>query len=93
MIWLRMMSSEISSQKPFTSKVKVSPLPISPSPPSLPPSGVNVSDAKRREETMMLADANRLKNDPSLMAGVSPGGATLLHVAAAKNYLEVMELV
>ena len=50
-----------------------------------------MTDIKTEEERMMLADANRLKNDPSLSPGVSPGGASVLHVAAAKNYLEVLE--
>ena len=76
-----------------------SPLPplTLPSPSPLPPlslcllSGVDVTDAKMREESMMLADANRLKNDPSLTPAISPGGASVLHVAAAKNYLQVME--
>ena len=54
-------------------------------------SGVDVTDAKMREESLMLADANRLKNDPSLTPAISPGGASVLHVAAAKNYLQVME--
>lgn len=54
-------------------------------------SGVDVSDVKSEEERLMLADANRLKNDPSLSPVLSPGGATVLHVAAAKNYLDVLE--
>ena len=64
-------------------------LPLSP-PPSLC-ADVDVSDAKMREEGLMLADANRLKNDPSLAPAISPGGATVVHVAAAKNYLSVLE--
>jgi ankyrin repeat protein len=55
--------------------------------------GVSVTDAKTKEESLMLADANRLKNDPSLTPAVSPGGASVLHVAAAKNYLEVIEVL
>lgn len=50
-----------------------------------------MSDVKSEEERLMLADANRLKNDPSLSPVLSPGGATVLHVAAAKNYLDVLE--
>ena len=57
----------------------------------LPTSGVNVTDVRNEEETMMLADAHRLKNDPSLSPAISPGGATMLHVAVAKNYLQVLE--
>ena len=53
--------------------------------------GVSVADAKTREESLMLIDANRLRNDPSLAPAVSPGGATVIHVAAAKNYLQVLE--
>jgi ankyrin repeat protein len=55
--------------------------------------GVDVSDVKTEEERLMLADANRLKNDPSLSSVLSPGGATILHVAAAKDYLEVLEVL
>ncbi|CAI8045836.1 Protein phosphatase 1 regulatory subunit 12A [Geodia barretti] len=55
--------------------------------------GVDVSDVKTEEERLMLADANRLQNDPSLSPVLSPGGATVLHVAAAKNYLEVLEVL
>jgi ankyrin repeat protein len=54
---------------------------------------VDVSDVKTEEERLMLADANRLKNDPSLSSVLSPGGATILHVAAAKDYLEVLEVL
>ena len=50
-----------------------------------------MSDVKTEEERMMLADANRLMNDPSLSPVFSPGGASVLHVAAAKNYLDVLE--
>ena len=99
--WPMMTSSETSLQLPLRNTVShwesSSPYPWTlylnlPSPP-LPPSlsGVNVSDAKCEEESMMLADANRLKNDPSLSPAVSPGGATMLHVVSAKNYLQVME--
>lgn len=52
---------------------------------------MNVANAKTREESLMLTDANRLKNDPSLAPAISPGGATVIHVAAAKNYLQVLE--
>ncbi len=43
------------------------------------------------EEQVMLEDAHRLKNDPSRQQVISPGGATLLHIAASKNYLSVMK--
>ena len=46
---------------------------------------------KGAEEAAMLEDAQRLKNDPSLKPPVSVGGATLLHIAAAKNYLQVLK--
>lgn len=52
---------------------------------------MNVTEAKTKEEMLMLTDANRLKNDPSLVPAVSPGGASVVHVAAAKNYLQVLE--
>ena len=58
---------------------------------SCPKLGVSVADAKTREESLMLIDANRLRNDPSLSPAVSSGGATVIHVAAAKNYLHVLE--
>ncbi len=45
------------------------------------------------EETMMLEDANRLKNDPVLKPLLSHANATPLHVAAAKNYMQVMRCV
>ena len=45
------------------------------------------------EEAMMLEDANRLKNDPTLMPILGHAGATPLHVAAAKNYVDVMRCV
>jgi len=43
------------------------------------------------EEVMMLEDANRLKNDPTLKPLLSHADATPLHVTAAKNYLQVMK--
>lgn len=49
-----------------------------------------MADAKTKEEMLMLTDANRLKNDPALVLAVSPGGAGVVHVAAAKNYLQVL---
>lgn len=35
----------------------------------------------------------RLKNDPTLEHPLSPGGATPLHIAAAKGYVKVMKYV
>ena len=90
-----MMSSETSLQTSFINMVQSNTIiPSLLNPPSLPPSlvsGVDVSAVKMEEERLMLADANRLKNDPSLSSVLSPGGATILHVAAAKDYLEVLE--
>ena len=43
------------------------------------------------EEAMMLADANMLKNDHTLQPIVSHAGATPLHVAASKNYVQVIK--
>ena len=41
----------------------------------------------------MLDDAKTLLNNPKLRAPVSTGGATPLHVAAAKNYTTVIKYV
>ena len=63
-------------------------------PSSLPPSslpGIDVEEVKGVEEAAMLEDAQRLKNDSSLKPPISVGGATLLHIAAAKNYLRVLK--
>lgn len=51
---------------------------------------IDIDAAKNQEEALMLEDAITLKNDPSLTLPSSPGGASLLHVAAAKGYLKVM---
>jgi protein phosphatase 1 regulatory subunit 12A len=52
-----------------------------------------VDDVKCEEERIMLEDAKKLRNNPKLEAMVSPGGATPLHVAAAKNYTTVIQCV
>ena len=52
---------------------------------------IDVDACKGVEEAMMLEDAKRLKNDHNLMPVMSHGGATPLHVAAAKNYLQVIK--
>ncbi len=51
---------------------------------------IDIDGAKNQEEVFMLEDANKLLNDSSLSPPTSPGGASLLHVAAAKGYLSVM---
>ena len=53
--------------------------------------GIDVEEMKGVEEAAMLEDAKRLKNDPSLKPLINVGGATLLHIAAAKNYLQVLK--
>ncbi len=52
---------------------------------------IDLKAVKGVEEMMMLEDANRLKNDPNLKPVISHGGATPLHVAAAKNYTQVVK--
>ncbi len=52
---------------------------------------IDMDAVKGLEETRMLEDVNRLKNDPSLTLPISSGGASLLHVASAKGYLRVMQ--
>ncbi len=54
---------------------------------------IDIEAAKNQEEALMLEDAIKLKNDPSLPHPTSSGGASLLHVAAAKGYLKVMGYV
>ena len=87
---------------PFLSSL---PLPCFPPPSSFPPSslppssllplpslpGIDVEEVKGVEEAAMLEDAQRLKNDSYLKPPISVGGATLLHIAAAKNYLRVLK--
>ena len=69
-----------------------SPFLLSSLPPSLPASpGIDVEEMKSIEEAAMLEDAQRLKNDPSLKSPISVGGATPLHIAAAKSYLRVLK--
>ncbi|XP_058037767.1 protein phosphatase 1 regulatory subunit 12C isoform X4 [Ahaetulla prasina] len=53
--------------------------------------GVNVEVAKREEEEMMLRDAHHWLNAGKISDEPHPKtGATALHVAAAKGYVEVM---
>ena len=47
--------------------------------------------ARNNEEARMLEDVNKLRNDPSLIPPVSHGGATFLHIAAAKNYVKLLK--
>lgn len=54
-------------------------------------SHIDIDAAKNKEEIQMLEDTNRLKNDSSLTLPISPGGASLLHIAAAKGYIKVMQ--
>lgn len=41
----------------------------------------------------MLEDARKILNDPKIDPVVSSGGATPIHVAAAKNYTTVLKYV
>ena len=54
---------------------------------------IDMDAVRRAEEMLMLDDAKRLKNDPGLKPVISIGGATPLHVAASKNYLQVLRCV
>ena len=75
-----------SFQRSYPSSLSSLPLSYpSPSP------GIDVEKMKGVEEAAMLEDAQRLKNDPSLKPLISVGGATPLHIAAAKNYLRVLK--
>ena len=60
-------------------------------PPPPPSPGIDVEEMKSVEEAAMLEDAQRLKNDSSLKPPISVGGATPLHIAAAKSYLRVLK--
>lgn len=53
--------------------------------------GVDIDEIKCEEERIMLEDAKKLRNNPSTSSVMSPGNATPLHVAAAKNYISVMK--
>ena len=52
---------------------------------------IDVKAIRGIEESLMLEDANRFKNDPNLKPVTSHGGATPLHVAASKNYVQVVK--
>ena len=39
----------------------------------------------------MLEDAKKLRDNPNVIPVISPGNATPLHVAAAKNYISVLK--
>ena len=53
--------------------------------------GIDLEDVKCEEERVMLEDAKAMRNNPNIKPLTSPGGATPLHVAAAKNYTTVLE--
>ncbi|KAL5475572.1 hypothetical protein EMCRGX_G025402 [Ephydatia muelleri] len=55
--------------------------------------GIDVDAAKSEEERIMLIDANKLKNNPNLGVLLGSSQATPLHVAAAKNYLDVLKIL
>ena len=54
-------------------------------------SDLDVDEIKSEEEMVMLADAKKLRLDSSLEPIISPGGATPLHIAAAKEYTTVLK--
>ena len=80
--------SYLSSPSDYPSSL-LSSLPPPSSPPHFP--GIDVEEMKSVEEAAMLEDAQRLKNDSSLNPPISVGGATPLHIAAAKSYLRVLK--
>ena len=53
--------------------------------------GIDIDDIKCEEERRMLEDANKLRNNPEIESVLCTGGATPLHVAAAKNYTTVLK--
>lgn len=56
--------------------------------------GVDAEAARREEEDCMMADANRWLQNNNIEDNVHPKtGATALHVAAAKGYVNVMKWV
>ena len=56
--------------------------------------GVDAEAARREEEDCMMADANRWLQNNNIEDNVHPKtGATALHVAAAKGYINVMKWV
>ncbi|XP_070190176.1 protein phosphatase 1 regulatory subunit 12A-like isoform X9 [Littorina saxatilis] len=56
--------------------------------------GVDADSARREEEDCMMADANRWLQDNNIEDNIHPKtGATALHVAAAKGYINVMNVL
>ncbi|XP_039287006.1 protein phosphatase 1 regulatory subunit 12B isoform X22 [Nilaparvata lugens] len=56
--------------------------------------GINCEEARKQEERMMLSDAKEWLSNGELNDKPHPKtGATALHVAAAKGYIKVMELL
>ncbi|KAM9591731.1 LOW QUALITY PROTEIN: protein phosphatase 1 regulatory subunit 12C [Morphnus guianensis] len=55
--------------------------------------GVDVAAAKRAEEERMLRDTRRWLDAGEIRDARHPTGASALHVAAAKGYIEVMRLL
>lgn len=54
--------------------------------------GVNAEAARREEENCMLADAQKWLGSNNIEDKIHPKtGATALHVAAAKGYINVMK--
>ena len=54
---------------------------------------IDMEAVRRMERIKMLEDANKLKKNSTLMPILSSAGSTSLHVAAAKNYIEVIRFV
>lgn len=55
--------------------------------------GIDVDEVRCEEEKVMLDDAKKMLNNPHMEPVVSSGGATPIHVAAAKNYTTVLKYV
>lgn len=53
--------------------------------------GIDLEGIRSEEEMVMLEDANELRNNPNSKPLISSGGATPIHVAAAKNYTTVLK--
>jgi ankyrin repeat protein len=55
--------------------------------------GISIEEVKSREHHLVMQEALELKGNPTLDWSLSTQGATPLHVAAAKGYLDVMEIL
>ena len=53
--------------------------------------GISVEEVKSKEHRLLMQEAVMLKDNPTLEFSLSRQGATPLHVAAAKGYIDVMK--